>query len=221
MTAARSNPGGGEYPAGHSFARAAFLGSFVVAASCSVLAAREVSIGRDEVARSDDAAMAADWPRAIDHALGAAEAWVPGSPWPSRGSQRLAAIGHDAEARGDDETALLAYGALRRAALATRSVGSNGTSWRTAADEGLSRIAAGAPDLPARRYARASMLAALQREEAPPTGALALLMTSAVALTAGLGRLAWIDGPTDAGVRLGRALVAGGFVAFAVALLLN
>jgi hypothetical protein len=204
-----------------SFARAAFLGFFVVTASCSVLAAREVSVGRDEVARSDDAAKAGDRPGAIEHAFGAAEAWVPGSPWASRGCQRLAAIGRDAEGRGDDETALLAYGALRRAALATRTVGSSRPPWRTEAEEGLSRIAAGAPDAPARRDARASMLAALEREETPPTGTLALLMASAVAITAGFGRLAWIDGPADAGVRLARALVAGGFVAFAVALLMN
>jgi hypothetical protein len=204
-----------------SFARAALLGFFVVTASCGVLAAREVSVGRDEVARSDDAAMAADWPGAIEHAFGAAEAWVPGSPWPSRGRQRLAAIGHDAEGRRDDETALLAYGALRRAVLATRTVGWNNSPWRTAAEEGLSRIAAGAPDVPARREARAIMLAALEGEETRPTGTLALLMASALAITTGLGRLAWTDGPGDAGVRLGRALVACGFVAFAVALLMN
>jgi hypothetical protein len=64
------------------------------------------------------------------------------------------------------------------------------------------------------------MLAALQHEEAPPTATLALLMVSALALTAGLGHLAWVDSQR-AGVRLGQSLVAGGILTFAAALLMN
>ena len=77
---------------------------------------------------------------AIAHARDAAEAVVPGSPWPARGVARLEAIGHDAEARGDERTAVLAYGAMRAAAMATRAPLLGTDPWRALADEGLARV---------------------------------------------------------------------------------
>ena len=111
-----------------SLARLAALAALVVVAAVAVLTAREIATGQSEVAAADAAAARSDWGEAIVHARAAAEALVPGSPWPERGWERLEAVGHDAEARGDDATALLAYGAMRAAALTTRAPGSRSGS---------------------------------------------------------------------------------------------
>ncbi len=122
--------------------RAAAIAAVVVASIVVVAAARESSLGSAELAQAQAAAAKADWPGAILHARAAAEAVAPASPWPERGLSRLEAIGKDAEARGDEETALLAYGALRAAAIGARSPWSSRSEWRSHAESGLARIAA-------------------------------------------------------------------------------
>jgi hypothetical protein len=197
-------------------ARAAALAALVVVAATAVLTGRELAVGQAEVTAADAAAARSDWGEAVVHARAAAEALVPGSPWPARGWGRLEAIGHDAEARGDDATAMLAYGAMRSAALATRAPGSGSDRWRTKAEDALARVASyrrevGAPPAPA-----ASMLDALRETEPPATGTLALLALAGVAMLGGLGRLAWAGGE-----RAAQVLAAIGFVAYAVVLLMT
>jgi hypothetical protein len=202
-------------------ARAAALAALVVVAATAVLTGRELAVGQAEVTAADAAAARSDWGEAVVHARAAAEALVPGSPWPARGWGRLEAIGHDAEARGDDATAMLAYGAMRSAALATRAPGSGSDRWRAKADDALARVASyrdvsyrqqvGAPPATA-----ASMLDALRETEPPPTGTLALLALSGVAMLGGLARLAWAGGE-----RAAQVLAAIGFVAYAVVLLMT
>ncbi|HEY3822672.1 MAG TPA: hypothetical protein VGL81_36155 [Polyangiaceae bacterium] len=197
-------------------ARAAAAAALVVVAATAVLTAREVALGQAEVTAADTAAARSDWGDAVVHARAAAEALVPGSPWPARGWSRLEAIGHDAEARGDDATALLAYGAMRSAALATRAPGAGSDRWRSKAEDALARVASyrkevGAPVTPA-----ASMLDALHETEPPPTGTLALLALAAAAMLGGLGRLAWVGTG-----RAAQVLAALGLVAYAVVLLMT
>ena len=197
-------------------ARAAALAALVVVAATAVLTGRELAVGQAEVTAADTAAARSDWGEAVVHARAAAEALVPGSPWPARGWGRLEAIGHDAEARGDDATAMLAYGAMRSAALATRAPGSGSDRWRTKAEDALARVASyrrevGAPAAPA-----ASMLDALRETEPPPTVTLALLALAGVAMLGGLARLAWAGGE-----RAAQVLAAIGFVAYAVVLLMT
>jgi hypothetical protein len=197
-------------------ARAAALAALVVVSATAVLTAREVAVGQAEVSAADAAAGRSDWGEAIVHARAAAEALVPGSPWPARGWSRLEAIGHDAEARGDDATAMLAYGAMRSAALATRAPGSGSDRWRAKAEDALARVASyrkevGAPPAPA-----TSMLDALHETEPPPTGTLALLGLAGVAMLGGLGRLAWAGGE-----RAAQVVAALGFIAYAVVLLMT
>ena len=91
--------------------RAATLAALLVAVVVAIATVRQLRTGRVELGLADTAAQKSDWPLAIAHARSAAESMAPGSPWPERGWARLEAMGHDAEARGDDETALLAYGA--------------------------------------------------------------------------------------------------------------
>lgn len=168
--------------------RAIAVASLALVLVLSMLAMREVSIGRDAVAAADAASARSDWPEAIAQARAAAEALAPASPWPERGLRRLEAIGHDAEARGDDATALLAYGAMRTASLETRALGSRGYFWRAAAQEGLARVAASSKALPRPRAGAA--LDALRNDSSPSVLRLAALALSAAATLVALARLA-------------------------------
>jgi hypothetical protein len=165
--------------------RSAALAGLVVVGVVAVVALRQVSIGQREVAAADEAAARSDWPEAIAHARAAAEALVPGSPWPERGKLRLEAIGRDAEARGDDETSLLAYGALRTAALATSAppgLWSSSRSWRPIAEEGLARVAASRPAIGTPGISTQAMLEDLRETQPPDTATRALLAAATLAV---------------------------------------
>jgi hypothetical protein len=189
--------------------------ALVVVAVVAIVTVREVAIGRAEVSLCDAAVQKSDWAEAVGHARAAAEALVPGSPWPEQGWVRLEAIGHDAEARGDDETALLAYGAMRAAALATRAPGSGWAQRKAQADEALSRVAAAGRD-PAEPHVTAdSMLDAL-RDQAPPSPWILFALAASVIATLGaLGRLAWL-GDAAAKARVTQGVAAIGFIAYAL-----
>jgi hypothetical protein len=199
--------------------RVAAMVALVVVAVLAVATGRELSVGQVEVAAADAAADRSDWPEAVLHARAAAEALVPGSPWPARGWARLEAIGHDAEARGDDPTALLAYGAMRAAALATRAPGAGADAWRRRADEGLARVASSARTATGPHVASDAMLDALRDTEPPPTWILTVLAAAGVAMLAGLGRIAWTTAPAEE--RLAQALAGVGFAAYAIVLLVT
>lgn len=196
--------------------RAAALAALVVVATVGVLTAREVAVGQEEVTAADAAASKSDWGEAIVHARAAAEALVPGSPWPARGWSRLEAIGHDAEARGDDATAMLAYGAMRAAALATRAPGSGSDRWRTKAEDSLARVASYRKDVGLPQAPAGSMLDALHDSEPPATATVALLAAAGVAMLGGLARLAWAGGE-----RIAQVVAAVGAIAYAVVLLMT
>jgi hypothetical protein len=186
----------------------------VVVAVLGVATARELGVGQREVEAADAAAGRSEWPEAVLHARAAAEALVPGSPWPARGWTRLEAIGHDAEARGDDPTALLAYGAMRAAALATRAPGAGAEAWRGRAEDGLARVAASTRSPTGPRTTSDAMLDALRGNEPPPTARLVLLAAAAAAMLGGLARLAWASSPSKA--RLAQAVAALGLVGYAI-----
>jgi hypothetical protein len=197
------------------------LAALVVVAALAVLTVRETSVGRLEVAAADEAADRSDWPEAVVHARAAAEALVPGSPWPERGWRRLEAIGHDAEARGDDPTATLAYAAMRAAALATRAPGSGSDRWRARADEGLARVASSRRDVAGPHATAEAMLDALRENEPPATWRVALLAAAGLAMLGGLARIAWLPAAEAARARLAQAVAAAGAVAYAVCALLS
>jgi hypothetical protein len=203
-----------------AFGKVISRGVLVVLAVLAVATARELTIGRDELAAADAAAEKSDWLETIGHARAAAEALVPGSPWPERGFRRLEAVGHDAEVRGDDETALLAYGAIRTAALATRAIGWSGDRWRMAAEGGLARVAAARKDSSAPRVTAEAMLEALRKSETPATSTLAALAASAFAMVTGFARLA-LFGAEGRGGYAARVLAAAGFVGYALVLWMN
>jgi hypothetical protein len=165
------------------------LALLVTASVLAVAAARERSIAEREAAAADAAAARSDWLDAVGHARAAAEAVVPGSPWPDQGFRRLEATGHDAEARGDLETALLAYGAMRTASLATRSILARNDAWRARAEGGLARVAAVHPEITGPRVSAQSMRSALEEGGAPAPATLAAWSACAFATLAGL---AWL-----------------------------
>jgi hypothetical protein len=189
--------------------------ALLVVAVVAIVTVREVAMGRAEVSLCDAAVQKSDWPEAIGHARAAAEALAPGSPWPEQGWMRLEAIGHDAEARGDDETALLAYGAMRAGAMATRAPGSGWAKRRAQAEEALARVAAASRDPAGPHVTSDSMLEAL-RDKAPPAPWILLaLAASAIATLGALGRLAWL-GDAAARARVTQGVAALGFLAYAL-----
>jgi hypothetical protein len=205
--------------------RPATLAALLVAVVLAIVTVRQLQTGRVELDLADAAAQKSDWPLSIAHARSAAESIAPGSPWPERGWSRLEAMGHDAEARGDDETALLAYGAMRSAALATRGPFSSGSRRRAQAEDGLARVAAsvrsgrgiGSGSASAQTDPRAAaegMLDALRESEPPATALLSAMALSALAMIGGLGRLAWL-GQEAARARVAQAVAALGLLTYA------
>jgi hypothetical protein len=194
--------------------RAAALAALLMVVLVAIGTARQVRAGGAEVGLADLAASKSDWPVAIAHARAAAEAVAPGSPWPERGWLRLEAIGHDAEARGDDETALLAYAAMRAAAMATRGPLSGWTRRRAQAEDGLARVTASERNPTGQRVTADGMLDSLHESEPPAMWLLCTLAVAALAMVGGLGRLAWL-GQEAGGARVAQTVAAAGLLTYA------
>jgi len=162
----------------------------------------QVRAGARALERSDDALARADRPGAIAAARDAAQALVPGSPYPTLGYRRIEAIARDAEIHGDDAVASSAWQAMRAAALSTRALTVSTSDWVDEANAGIARVgsraASGGPDVAKRsddvRPSEQALLAALKRDDTPSTLGFALLALGGSAFFAGLGRLAWRAG---------------------------
>jgi hypothetical protein len=165
---------------------------------------REIVVGERAIEDCDAAIEKSDPVAAIDAARTAAEALVPGSPYPERGYRRLETIAHDAEMRGDDAVASAAWRAMRTAALATEAVGASSAARLDVANQGLARVGArarvpDAPDVPSDPRPSEEFLLAMLRSDAPPgPGVFVLLAAGAVLFFAGAGRLVWMAGGAGA-----------------------
>jgi hypothetical protein len=169
--------------------RVGLAACFFVATIAAIVSAREMRLGARACAAMDAAGDAAT---AIARARDAAEAVVPGSPYPRRGYERLEAVARDAEAHGDEPTAITAWGAMRTAADATAGPLVATSAWRALADEGLLRVGAHPLAPSAEVHATEDILrASLARDDAPAAGWLALLGLGALAFLGGVARLAW------------------------------
>jgi hypothetical protein len=200
--------------------RAFRVGLFALACVLALATARELAAGRAADAAAAAALARSDWPQAIAEARAAGEAFVPGSPWTDRGLRTLAIIGRDAESRGDDATALLAYAALRTVTIETRSIWAPRLAWRQAADEGLVRVGATRRDPSAPGVSAETLRHALGAEAPLAEAWLAVLGLSCLALLLGLARLAFA--PTDSPAsRVARAAAVAGFVGSAVVMLVG
>lgn len=120
-------------------------GTLIAVAIAAVLvvgASRQVIVGERAMRQADVARRSGDVRSQIAYARAAAEALLPGSPYPRRGFERLAQIARDAEARGDGPIATSAWRAVRAAALETRALGTGTDGWLADANDGLVRLAA-------------------------------------------------------------------------------
>lgn len=174
------------------------LGVLVLGGVLATATVREIGEGSRAIAESDAAIERGDTARAITQARAAAQAVVPGSPYPARGYERLETLARDAEARGDDATANTAWQAMRAAALSTRGLAVKTEGWLALASESLARLSAqknAATTTDAPRADRGeAMLEALHRTEPPPTLTFVLLAAGGAGFLGGVARLAWAAG---------------------------
>lgn len=153
----------------------------VVASVLVVSSLRQLHVGARALLDCDIALGKGELVEAIAFARAAAEAWLPGSPYPSGGYERLDRIASEAETRGDDAIATAAWRAMRAAASETRGLGVSTGAWRDKADQGLLRASTRAT--PVVDPARLGEL--LARDDSPSTfGLLALAAAACVAIAA-------------------------------------
>jgi hypothetical protein len=198
------------------------LAGVVLGAVTLTAVLREAALSRDEMAAAEGAASQSAWEEAIGHTRAAAEAATPGSAGAEQALQRLAGMGRDAAVRGDRKVALLAYGAMRTVALATRAPGVSNVTWQSVAENGLGQLATSGPGVaPARSAERSSaMHADLGTPSLPATWVLATLSLAALAILAGLSSIAtWVR--PSSGAFIGKLVLVLGFSIYATVLLLS
>jgi hypothetical protein len=190
---------GGETPS--PLQRGLAVGALVVLGVLATAAVHELRAGARAIAASDAASTHGDSRAAIDAAHDAAEAAMPGSPYPEQGYARLAAIARAAEMQRDDATATAAWRATRAAALATNSMGSSSlaAAHLAEANDALAAIAwrtrtgaarTGDPD----EYQRA-IVVPLAFDDRPSSVTFLLLGVGAVVFLAAVIRLFGVRAP--------------------------
>jgi hypothetical protein len=144
--------------------------------------ARTIVDGRRELAASIELLEAGDVPIAIVHARRAASAYVPFAPHVGAAYEALREIATSAELRGDRDTALVAWRAIRSASMQTRWIVEPHERERVRADAAIARISADAPQPMSMRDRRPEDLermhaSLLARDDAPrPVWSLVLLV---------------------------------------------
>ncbi|HEX6765797.1 MAG TPA: hypothetical protein VF103_09980, partial [Polyangiaceae bacterium] len=128
-----------------AFVRGASGALIVAVIALGAMTYRAVRDGAAELAESDRAFNAGDLGNAVLHARRSATAYAPGAPHTRAAVERLRAVAVGSEAAGDPETARLAWGALRAAALETRHVTVPYAAELREANERLERLASRAP----------------------------------------------------------------------------
>jgi hypothetical protein len=150
---------------------------------------RVVSEGQSELAASDAAWAAGDGLSAAVHARAAARAYVPFAPHVQPAYRRLRAIAQDCEGKGDAESALFAWRAIRAAAIGSRSILSSHARQREAADLAIARLELSSrASSPAGQEREASQPPDRADVEMPPRAPWGALLVAGVALwvTAGV-----------------------------------
>jgi hypothetical protein len=196
----------------------------LVATVLAVATIRQLRAGSRANDECDAALSHADRAGAIGAARAAAEAVVPGSPYPTWGYRRLETIARDAEIHGDDETSTAAWRAMRAAAIATRGIGVRTGAWLAMADEGIARVGArgwSGPDAAKLqtdvRPTEQALLEQLKREDTPPTMTFVLLAVGAAAFFGGVARIVSRSAPTWTSERVSAIVAAAGLAAYVLA----
>jgi hypothetical protein len=187
-------------------------GAGVVLALVALATLRQLAAGAESMRDATAMAEGGDVEGAIRAARRAAEAIVPGSPYPAQAYGLLEAIAERAEARGDGETALAAWHAARGASVATRSPFVRPHPVADRSSEAIARLAASPPgartNAPAEPDPRIQEL--LARAAGPDGLAPLVLAAGAMLLLIGGVGATWLAAHDASRQRV--------FVAFAVAI---
>jgi hypothetical protein len=153
-----------------------------------VMTYRAVRDGTEALAASDAAFNRGELAEAVLYARRSAIAYAPGAPHTRAALERLRAVAVGSEGAGDVETARLAWGALRAAALETRHVTTPYAAELREANERLALLAAKGPPPGAAGQKRADreLGEALARVPGPSPWASAALVLGFVLALAGL-----------------------------------
>jgi hypothetical protein len=109
-------------PPARALVRGASGALVVLVTALGAMTYRAVREGNEALRESDRAFHRGNLADAVLHARRAATAYAPGAPHTRAARERLRAVAVGSEAAGDLDTAYLAWGALRSAALETRHV---------------------------------------------------------------------------------------------------
>ncbi len=147
------------------------LGLLLALMAVAVLIARAIDEGSEQMLESDRAFDSGDLRSATLHARRAAVLYAPGAPHVAEAYARLQAVAVGSEAAGDAEVAILAYSAMRGAALETRHLWIPYRAELDRANQGLARLEARAlsplaPQASPEPLQRRA-LEALERDDAP------------------------------------------------------
>jgi hypothetical protein len=187
-----------------NLARHASFGLTLLVLALGVMTFRVVRDGEAALAESDAAFQRGDLSNAVLFARRAAIAYAPGAPHTRAALARLRAVAVGSEGVGDAASARLAWGAIRSAAVETRSLTEPYAAEREEADQALARLTAvpvaSDPEIQARAVARArrslmtlpgpSPLSSLLLVTGFGTAALGLALVALRGLTRE-GRLLW------------------------------
>ncbi|HEV8245199.1 MAG TPA: hypothetical protein VGP93_05500 [Polyangiaceae bacterium] len=186
-----------------SWLRALSLGLTFSVLTLGVLTARAVLEGQAELALSKSAFDRGQLGEAVLHARRAATAYAPSAPHVDAAYARLRSIALGSEAAGDAQTARLAWGAIRSAALESRHVLSPHEADRQEADRQLLRLSSeGAP----KKTAPTAKLA-LDERNGPRPGWAALLVLGFGLALGGLGFIALRGVASDGRIQTRPALL--------------
>lgn len=176
-----------EAPA-RGFVRGVSGALIIVVVALATMTLRAIREGKEELALSDIAFNDGDLPEAVLHARRAATAYAPGAPHTRQALERLRAVAVGAEAAGDPESARLAWGAIRSAALETRHLTMPYAAELAEANERLERLASRPrpPSEPGRGKLDEDLGAVLARIPGPSAWASALLATGFMLAVGGL-----------------------------------
>jgi hypothetical protein len=185
-------------------------GFLVLVVALIAMTLRAVREGESAMQASDAAFHRGDLGNATLEARRAALAYAPGAPHTRRAMARLRAIAIGSEGGGDPESARLAWGAIRAAALGARHVTTPYGTELEEANRALARsmVPAGLDDVEARSRAEAVARSALAAAPGPSVWAAVPLLLGAALSGLGLLLVATRGIARDGRV-LTRGLVAG------------
>jgi hypothetical protein len=200
----------------------------LLAAAGGMLTARVLHQGELELRSADALAASGNLEEAVVHARKSASFFAPGAPHVPAAYARLIAVARLAEGRGDTQTALFAWQAVRTSALSTRWVVVPHKDELAVANASIARLSAKQPALhgsatqdPAEVQQKLHML--LARQDQPRMPWVFTLLAGFLALSVGFVHMGWKgfvdkDGFQPSRLRIGALLAAIGTAAWALSL---